>query len=244
MSPRGIGAPDLSPLVFDLESAPLPNVRDYVDPPDLSAIKAPGNYKKQESIDAYIADAKVEAKEKFERDCTDKAALDFNTARIVALGASGLRPHGALATVVRDEQDEREALTDFWAVSRQRTLVGFRVREFDLPLMIQRSRYLRVAHPMLDLGRYAKGSTVCDLYDLLTFNDMRQEALMRRSLKSFCRRFGIPVNDEIAGADIPALVAAGDWDAVEAHCASDVQLTAALAERLGVVRVPEAVGAL
>lgn len=235
MTTRGVGAPDMSPLVFDLESAPLPNVRDYVDPPDVSNIRAPGNYKKQEAIDAYIAEEKVERLAKFERDCVDKAALDFNTARIVALGVS-FGPETS-AEAVRDEQDERDALVEFWAMARHRLLVGFRVREFDLPLMIQRSRYLGVAHLSPDLGRYARSSTVCDLFDVLTFNDLRSEALMKRSLKSFCRRFGIPVMDTTDGAEIPALVAAGDWDAVQAHCASDVDLTVALARRLGIVRV-------
>jgi hypothetical protein len=241
MSTRGVGAPDMSPLVFDLESAPLLNVRDYVDPPDVSNIKAPGNYKKAEAIEAYIAEEKVERLAKFERDCVEKAALDFNTARIVALGVC---VNGAsTARAVRDEQDEAEALEGFWAVARHRLLVGFRVREFDLPLMIQRSRYLGVAHLSPDLGRYARTSTVCDLFDVLTFNDLRAEALMKRSLKSFCRRFGIPVDDAVSGADVPALIAAGNWDAVQAHCVSDVALTVALAQRLGIVRaeLPETV---
>jgi hypothetical protein len=234
MTTRGVGAPDLSPLVFDLESAPLPNVRDYVDPPDVSNIKAPGNYKKADAIEAYIAEEKVERLAKFERDCVEKAALDFNTARIVALGVS---VNGAsTARVIRDEYEEAQALEGFWAVGRHLLLVGFRVREFDLPLMIQRSRYLGVQAPSIDLGRYARNSTVCDLYDLLTFNDLRAEALMKRSLTSFCRRFGIPVDDAVSGADVPALVAAGEWDAVKAHCISDVQLTVALAQRLRVLR--------
>ncbi len=67
---------------------------------------------------------------------------------------------------------------------------------------------------------------------------------MRRSLHAFCKRFGIPVTDTISGADIPALVAAGEWDQVKAHCISDVEATLALARRLGVVNpaMAEAVG--
>jgi hypothetical protein len=58
---------------------------------------------------------------------------------------------------------------------------------------------------------------------------------MSRSLKSFCRRFGIPLDDPTAGKDIAALIAADNWAAVEAHCASDVAATYQLAKRMGVL---------
>jgi hypothetical protein len=40
---------------------------------------------------------------------------------------------------------------------------------------------------------------------------------------------------EHGGADIAGLVAAGDYDAVAAHCRCDVQTTVALAKRMGVL---------
>jgi len=58
---------------------------------------------------------------------------------------------------------------------------------------------------------------------------------MKRTLKAFCKRFGIPVNDAINGSEIPALVAAGKWEEVAAHCRADVELTVQLAHRLGIV---------
>ncbi len=138
---------------------------------------------------------------------------------------------------------EALALEQFWKIASSRPLIGFRIREFDLPLMIQRSRYLGVRPLDLDLGRYARREVIRDLYDVLTFNDMRATSLMRRSLKSFARRFGIPVDDETNGADVPALIAAGNLDAVCEHCTSDVRLTVALAKRIGVIReLPSAVG--
>jgi hypothetical protein len=58
-------------------------------------------------------------------------------------------------------------------------------------------------------------------------------AIAARSLKWFAKRFQIPVDDAISGKEIGALVAAGEWDAVRAHCLSDIRLTRALAQRLG-----------
>lgn len=228
-------ATDVSPLILDIETAPLENARDYIDPPDLDDIQAPGNYKKQETIDAYIADEKVNRLAKFERDCTDKAALDFNVSRIVAIGMWSEHIN-TVALLCKTPEDERAALDEVWGYAKHRTVVGFRIREFDLPLMMQRSRYLRLNHPLFDLGRYARGNAITDLYDVLTFGDLRAETVMRRSLKSFARRFGLPVEDGIDGKQIPALVAAGEWDQVQAHVLSDIRLTVALAQRLGVVR--------
>lgn len=236
-------ATDVSPIVFDIETAPLPNVRDFLDPPDLDDIQAPSNYVKQDAIDGYIDRERAKRLADFEKDCTAKAALDFNCARIVALGmwVSEKRSVRWMNT----EEQEAYAIAEFWNAAKHRLIVGFCIRAFDLPMLMQRSRYLDVPHPALDLGRYARGTGVLDLYDLLTFNDLRGETIMPRSAKSFARRFGIPVTDEIDGKEIPALVAAGNWDAVAAHVTADVQMEVAIARRLGVIQAqPEPVGVL
>lgn len=228
-------ATDVSPIVVDIETAPLLNVRDYVDPPDLTDIQAPSNYVKQEAIDGYIEREKVKRLADFAADCDHKAALDFNCARIVAIG---WWKEGCTSVRYQFDGDEGEAdaLAEFWKLSLHRSIVGFRIREFDLPMMMQRSRYLGIPHPTLELGRYSRGHAIIDLYDTLTFSDLRGENIMRRTAKSFARRFGIPVTDEIDGKDIPALVAAGEWDLVAQHVTSDVQLEVALARRLGVIQ--------
>ncbi len=250
---------DISPLIFDVETVGLENVADYLDPipdavPDDSPVLAAKNLTDPVKIAADLAkrqaareDENREAQEKVERQRQsrlEKAALDFNCARIVAMGMWSERV-GLLTVPCRNEGEEAQALLGFWQMARNRMLVGFRIREFDLPMMIQRSRYLGVLHPEPDLGRYARNNGITDLYDRLTFNDMRAETVMWRSLKSFARRYGLPVTDDINGSEIPALVAAGDWAAVLKHVTSDVELTRDLAIRLGaVVREPANVGVL
>ncbi len=234
---------DLSPIVVDIETAPLPNVRDFLEPPDLSDISAPSNYVKPEAISGYIEREKAKRLADYERDCTSKAALDFNLARIVALGV-WTEPHGAYTAVCKTEQDERIALRLFWEQARQRQIVGYYIRNFDLPMLIQRSRYLDVKAPALDLGRYARNASVLDLFDVLTFNDMRADSLMPRTVHAFCKRFGIPVTDPIKGSEIPALVAAGEWDKVQSHCASDVALEVALGKQIGAIYSAEMAVAL
>jgi hypothetical protein len=227
------------PIVFDLETYPLADVRQYVDPPRLDNITAPKNYKKPEAIAEYIAAEAEQRTADYEDSLVSKAALDINTARIACIGwqiMDGISDIECIAP--QSDLEEAQLLSVFWQMAVSRPLIGFRIREFDLPMLIQRSRYLGVRPLDLDLGRYARSEVIRDLYDVLTFNDMRATSLMRRGLKSFARRFGITVDDETDGADVPALIAAGNLEAVCAHCTSDVRLTVALAQRVGVLRQP------
>ena len=216
-------ATDVSPIIVDIETSGLPNAADYLEP-----VQAARNLKDPEKIKADIAE-KEQAR-------LEKLALDWNVGRIVAL-AWWTEADGVRACLCRTEAEEAMALAAFWFASRHRTIVGFNVKGFDLKFMTQRSRYLRVAHPLLDLGKYSRKGIV-DLFSELTFNDgTYDQGAMRRTLTAFCKRFGIPVATTISGADVPALVEAGDWNAVRAHVMVDVQLTVALAQKLGVIPV-------
>lgn len=212
---------EIGPIILDVETCGLVNAADYLEP-----VTAARNLVDPIKIAADIA------KRTAERD--DKLALDWNVGRIVALGWWTAQ---AGTTVYRceDESLEKAALLSFWSLAKQRVIVGFNVKAFDLRYLVQRSRLLRIPYPDLDLGKYGRG-TIRDLYQDLTFSDgYNDQGAMRRSLKAFAKRFGLPVPDETDGKDVPALIAAGDWEAVEAHCRADVDLTLALARRLGVI---------
>jgi len=217
-------ATDVSPLVFDLETAGLPNAADFLEP-----VEPDKRLTDPAKIAASIAEKEQARAERF--------GLDWNVGRIVSVGWWTERS-GLTVRACTDEFEERVALDGLWAQARHRTLVGFRIKDFDLKFAIQRSRYLKVTYPQLDLGRYSRGQAIIDLFHELTFNDSqdRDSWCMRRTLKSFCKRFGIPVDDDTQGADISALVKAEDWPAIVTHCESDVRLTLALAQRLGFVR--------
>jgi DNA polymerase elongation subunit (family B) len=217
--------PDISPIVVDLETVGLPNAGEFLEP-----VTAAKNLVDPAKIAEDIR------KRTAERD--EKLALDWNVGRIVALGwwTETRSQCSALPT----EEQERDSIETFWKAARGRTIVTFNGRGFDLPFLMQRSRYLGIKHPSLDLRPYGGGSGNVDLYLELTFG-RKETPCMRQTLKSFCRRFGIPVVDDINGKEIPALVAAGDWESVLLHLTSDVELTVALARRLGIVRpVPAA----
>lgn len=205
-------------LVFDIETAPIPNAAEYVEEPS-----APANYKDPEKIAAYIADAKANA--------IGKCALDPDLARIVAIGWRLEFEGDVRVALCQTIGQEYDALQRFWNDVREYVgLVGFHCLSFDLPVLLRRSLYLNVAAPDIALDKY-RHPRVTDLQQVLSFNGTHKY----HSLAFYAKRFGFDtdVPDAIDGASIPALVEAGDWDAVKAHVTADVTRTAMLAARLG-----------
>ena len=209
-----------SPIIVDIETCGLPNAGEFLEP--------------VQSAKNLVDPAKIKADiEKRTQERDEKIALDWNVGRCVAIGW-WTEESGTRAACCFTEAHERGAIMSFWAIARGRTIVTFNGRNFDLPYLIQRSRYLGIAHPTLDLRPYGGEQGNVDLYLELTFG-RKDSPCMRQTLTAFCRRFGIPVTDEIASKDIPALVASDEWDKVAAHVTADVALTVTLARKLGVI---------
>lgn len=163
------------------------------------------------------------------------AALDPDLCRIVAIGSWWDNEAEPTLLMCHHEYQEAAALAEFWETyARIRyehpntVIVGSNVLGFDLPVMVRRSLYLQVDVPMLERGKY-RHRDVIDLKSLLCDDDR----LAWRSLDYYVKRFGCDVpHDPIDGAQIPALVAAGDWDAVREHLRCDLMKTRALALRV------------
>lgn len=209
-------------IVLDIETTAIDGAGSLVEP-----VTAPANYKDPDKIAAYIADAKQAQ--------IEKAALYPWTARVVALGYI-LGDGTETVALCRDEAQEAAALMAFWRVVFNhddrfvQPIVGFNHKSFDLPVLLARSILLGVEAPALNLDRYRSPHT--DLMEKLTWYG----AIPARSLKWYAKRFGLSFEDEVSGKDIGGLVKAGEWEAVAAHCLSDIRLTKALAERVGVIR--------
>jgi hypothetical protein len=241
------------PIVFDLETAAIDGAADFVpapEPPpepDLSTIQAARNLKDPAKVAADLEQRKAKAMQdhadktaKAQQDYADKlakASCDFNLARIVAIGYQ--QAGRTVAETCANEDEERGVLAAFWLQTKGYDLLGFCIRTFDVPMLMSRSRFLGVEYPRLDLSRYRRGygAKVIDLWDELSFglSDYDCTIVMSRKLKSYAKRYGLHVADDTNGEDIAAFVAAGEWSKVIAHVTSDVELTADLARKLGLL---------
>ena len=184
------------------------------------------NLKDPEKIAADIAD---------KRQARDKAcSLDPYGGRIVCVGWQ--TESERLVSCCPTEDEERDAICAVAIAIRaaSRHVIGFVCLRFDIPWLITRARLLDVDFPDLDLRKYGNRD-ITDLQALLTFDGTAPDGAFKRSLANFARRFGIPVHDTTTGAEVAAMVREGRWDDIEAHCASDLDLTVALAERLRLI---------
>jgi len=210
-------------IVIDLETVASPDAALFLDP-----VRAPANYKDEAKIAAYKSEKLAEI--------VGKAALEADLCEIVAVGW-WIEGQDGCRSYTRADLNEVGLIESTWAAIEAadtdfgvRTIIGFSVLGFDLPVLIRRSQLLDVRYPYINMDRYR--TPHIDLIERLTFNGK----LTYRSLAFYCRRFGIPCQDAIHGSEIGALVAANDWAGVQAHNLADVDKTARLAHRLGYLR--------
>jgi predicted PolB exonuclease-like 3'-5' exonuclease len=207
-------------FIVDLETVAMEGV-------EIEPVSAPSNYKDPEKIAAYVAEA--------EQAQRNKAALYPWTARIVALGWCETPGDAVQVSVANHDTIEATMIGEFGRRLVEdggyvANLVTFNGLGFDLPVLMARARLLGVKFPTLDISRFR--SPHPDLMKILTFDG----AIQARSLKWYARRFGLDVSDAFGGKEIAQLYDDQNWDAIKAHCESDVTLTRQLAERLGVVK--------
>lgn len=216
----GLNSEGASRIVFDVETSPLPDAAEYLEP-----ATAPENYKDPIKIDAYI---KAKNAENLER-----CGLDVDLCRVVAVGFQW-EGQPALSMTLAD-CDEDGLIKQFWNLANlrgiQRHLVGFNCLAFDLPVLFRRSQYLGIEAPTIQIDKY-KHPAVTDLLSVLSFNG----AIKYRGLSFYAKRFGIPSADTMTGADVAQAVKEERWSDIATHVQSDVAKMAAIAERLGLFR--------
>lgn len=171
----------------------------------------------------------------------DRMALDPFAGRIVAIGwqtEQDAEPYVLTCETLDHECSALLFLANLIRVPTyqgiRRHILGYNAWRFDMPYILTRARLLGVPFPDVDLRRYGNRD-LTDLYQLLTCDGVLQEGVIRRTLATMAKRFGMPVTDDTRWSDVAAMVKAGDWTAVVAHCKSDVALTVELARRLGVI---------
>jgi predicted PolB exonuclease-like 3'-5' exonuclease len=117
--------------------------------------------------------------------------------------------------------DERAFLERFWERAAEATLVTFHGRGFDLPVLELRSlkHALPIGLPTRTATEPAEGHI--DVKEVLTGRGAAQAA----PLDLYAKLVGLPGKEEVVGADVQKLYAAGDLDRIAAYCMTDVVQT-------------------
>jgi hypothetical protein len=209
----------MQPFIIDVEAVAIEDVDTYLEP-----VAAPSNYKDAEKIAAYQAEKRAEL--------TERAALDVDLGRIIAIGISRPDyPTEVWTTQHRTEHDLLEQLWEIWTRQDNPRLVTFNGLGYDVPLLLRRSLYLGVPAPYIQCDRF-KHPQVIDLMATLSMDGK----LKFHGLQFYLNRFGYQgIEPDITGAEIAKAYAEGDWPSIERHCYLDVAGTKWLAERIGAI---------
>lgn len=217
-------------LIFDIETGPLPE-------PELLAMMPPfdpaevrvGNIKDPDKIAAKLRECEAA----YKADFLERAALDPLTGRVLAIGyhEAGLNE----VKVIFNDANEAALLRDWWQVvrgdmGRVHQLIGFNCHLFDLPFLIRRSWKHRVAVPVgIRHGRYWSDEMV-DLRTEWQLGDRQA----RGSLDSIAKHLGL--GGKSGDGKQFAEMWKADRDAAMKYLANDLELTARIAEVLGVIQ--------
>ena len=118
--------------------------------------------------------------------------------------------------------DEADFLDRLWGRLDGATVVTFHGRGFDLPVLELRSLKLGVPAPRWFAGARRAGSAAhLDVKELLAAPGASGAA----PLDLYAKLVGLPGKEDVAGADVGALYAAGALDRIAAYCMTDVVQT-------------------
>lgn len=201
-------------LFFDIETEANPDAIQFMPEP-----QAPGNYKDEAKIAAYIAEKKAEQ--------TERAALDADYGRIVAIGVK--QDNKLIQSWVDGDKgqyyDERQIILWFWDVFNDHNgeCCGYNITGFDLPYLMRRSFALGIKPPMIpDLRRYQTYPTLDLMMVLYGWQNFK-------GLKFVAERYGLdnPLPD-LDGSQVATM----DPETLRAYVENDVNLVYQLYKRM------------
>jgi predicted PolB exonuclease-like 3'-5' exonuclease len=206
--------------IIDIETIALPDEQ-------LASVKPtfepPANYKDPEKIRANLADQEARWKE--------QAALSAMTGRVAVIGV--LSPVGKFDySLIVNELDEADFIREFWVNYGHGSLIGWNIKGFDLPFLIQRSWILGLRVPSgIFNGRYFSQEFCIDLMERWACCQPGSKGIA--SLDSVSRACGMG-GKTINGSDFAKLWAEDKQKALN-YCHDDCSLTLSLAKRMGVL---------
>lgn len=209
----------MSYLVFDIETGPAPDAARFIP-----EFEPPGNIRDPEKIRARALEHNAKA--------LGRAALDPMTGQVLAIGVQSETVSG-----VYDCSDEALNLRQFWDLvsdtEEHYHLIGWNCREFDWPFLLKRSWILGVQPGSAAVSIYrGRVSVTQRLVDLMELWAMSRAG--RASLNSVAQRLGVGSKVQENSAHYWEL-RQRDPEAARDHLLNDLELTQAIARKLGVI---------
>lgn len=187
-------------------------------------VKAPGNIKKQESIDAWLAEnAEAKAAEEVAKTSFDPALGHICT---ISWAIDEEELDTAHATTIDQEADVLGAFFDSLQANHRYTFVGHYISGFDLRFILCRAVVLGVPIPR-SIPRDPKP------WDKTLFDTMAAWAGARGSISMdrLCDAFGMSGKGDFTGADVAEAWGRGEHEKIADYCADDVRRTRAIWDR-------------
>jgi len=178
-------------------------------------IKAPGNYKKPESIERYIKDAREDEIAKtalsglFGRVYMIGYAIDDEPAKVIYEGSES----DTLAQFWQDLSDK--GLMDEFGYCKA-TIVGQNAADFDVPFLSQRM----MVNQFKPLYHHTTRAKIDDTMKMFACGRYKQFY----SLEALCIAFGLPYSaGGMDGSQVARYHANGRHEEVKTYCAGDVE---------------------
>lgn len=210
-------------IIIDISSAAMDGAADFLLPP--SERKAPGSYKKPDSIAAW-------QQEDYDDELA-RAGLDWDLACITGIGIHNTEKPEAQIWLCKTDVDERTNLERLGVVldyvGSPPTVITYGGFNFDLPLLMRRARYLGVRFPKLNTDRYKSPNR--DL--LLELSDRNPQRA--RKLTFYVQRLGMKLVKPLSGEEESQVPVSGRWDELALSIAHDVEATYRLAVWAGFI---------
>lgn len=202
-------------LIIDIETrtAIAPEMARHME----AKIEPPKNYRDADKINAYLEEKR--------RAVYERAALSPLTAEVAVVGLAW-RCEGATEWMIEaldaDKGGEEKLLRALDArvtALDPRRIVTYNGTRFDIPFLAARYTIRGLTSYPWPTGR--------DYQHIDMFRLLGEQG----SLEQWSIALGMG-SKGVSGADVPALIAAGEWDTVREHCKDDVACTAELYDRV------------
>lgn len=210
-------------ITFDIETIPTqsPDVISTI----ASDIKAPGTYKKPESIAEWEATQKQAAID----EAVAKTSFDGAYGQICCIG--WCVDNGKVKSAIGTEKDIINTFFESLRESNPRdiepTFVGHNVSSFDLRFLFQRAIILNIRPPLF-IPFNAKAWDR-QIFDTMTYFAGHGN---RISLDKLAKALGLEGKTGMTGADVWPMYQAGKIKEIAEYCEHDVELTSAVYQRL------------